>query len=257
MTLFVPNEQGQPEATDNAAADVYSSLVGEGKKYRDNEALAKSRIEADRFIETLKADNEEVRKELKARISLEDALAKITAPSTNAGTSNSAPQGQSEPIANGGNGTQTGGLSIEDAERLFEKKLIQTQNEAIQQQNMSTVMKAITSAWGADTEMTLRAKTVRLGLTPAQVDTIAANNPTAALAMFGLGQQEDPRQGGNVTPPRSTGTMPQSTSGLKAGVKNAAYWEAMRKAQPALYFSKSMTIQRHEEAQRLGDAYHN
>jgi len=258
------NEVGSPEKNEtNQSGSVYESLVGEGKKYKDNEALAYSRMEADSFIETLKREQREkeaeiarLHKELQARISLEEAVGKITAgPGSNAQTSNQSNTNGGESNAIGGSGTKSG-LSAEEAEKLFEKKLLQTQQELIQAQNLSAVDNELTKAWGPDKEIKLRTKAAELGLTEAQVDGIAKSNPKAFLAMFGLATIQESKPT-NVTPPRTSAIGVSGVSKVTPGVKNQAYWDAMRQSNPSLYFSKDMTIQRHRAAQELGDSFFN
>ena len=43
-------------------ADPLQELVGEGKKFKSIEDLAKSKVEADRFIDKLKSENDALRK---------------------------------------------------------------------------------------------------------------------------------------------------------------------------------------------------
>lgn len=262
MSLFQDQNtspQGDSNQTQTENGTSYENLVGEGKKYRDNEALANSKIESDRFIETLKREAREkeaeitrLHKELNARISLEEAVNKINvSPSNNALNSNQSPTSDGEQNVGG---SAKSGLSAEDAERLFEKKLLQTQQELVANQNLRTVDDELSKAWGADKDIKLRTKARELGLTEGQVDGIAKNNPKAFLAMFGL-LQETVQRSVQVTPPRSQteGSVPKITP----GVKNQAYWDAMRKSNPTLYFSQAMTVERHRSAVDLQDNYFN
>lgn len=262
MTLFNSNAPTGSPTEDNQQGSAFETLVGEGKKYKDNEALAYSKIEADRFIETMKqearekeAEIQRLHKELQARISLEDAVNKITKPvSNNAITSNQSTTNGDESNAFGGNGKPTG-LTAEEAERLFEQKLLNAQQELIHKQNLATVADELNKAWGADTDIRLRTKARELGLSEEQVDGIAKNNPKALLAMFGVGQSGAPAATApsGIAPPRSS--IPTQQSKIVPGVKNKAYWDAMRTNDPSLYHSQLMTIQRHRAALDLGDRY--
>lgn len=70
MSLF---EESKNEETVNH----YEALVGEGKKFTDNEALAKGKVAADQHIEKLEAEMAELRKDLDSRLTVEEALAKV------------------------------------------------------------------------------------------------------------------------------------------------------------------------------------
>lgn len=65
----------------------YETLVGEGKKFTDNEALAKGKVAADQHIEKLEAEMAELRKDLDARLTVEEALAKVNTNKTPENTS--------------------------------------------------------------------------------------------------------------------------------------------------------------------------
>src|ERR1051326_7251469 len=64
--------------------DYFQELVGENKKYKDNAALARSRVEADRHINLIEQQNKEyrddilkLREELRARENLQDLIDKL------------------------------------------------------------------------------------------------------------------------------------------------------------------------------------
>lgn len=266
MTLFSDPAntpaKGSSDDQTNQGGSYLERLVGDGKKYKDTEALARSRIEVESFAETLKAEAREkeaeiarLHKELNARISLEEAVSKITAPSSNnAQTSNQPSANDDESNAFGGN--VKGGLTAEQAEKLFEKKLLIAQQELVHQSNLAHVAQELDKVWGADRDVRLRVKSRELGLSEDQVDGIAKNNPKALLAMFGVGAAETRTTGTQqVTPPRSS--VPMGQSKITPGVKNKAYWDAMKQSDSALYFSQSMTIERHRSAVELGDGYFN
>jgi hypothetical protein len=59
---------------DGTENPTFNSLVGEGKKFKDIEALAKSKLEADTFINRLTDEAKELRKDLESRIRAEEAI---------------------------------------------------------------------------------------------------------------------------------------------------------------------------------------
>src|SRR5688572_12541162 len=68
------NNEPADSGDDNNQGSILEQLVGEGKKFADAEALAKCKAESDAFIETLKREQAELRRELDTRLSLEDFL---------------------------------------------------------------------------------------------------------------------------------------------------------------------------------------
>ena len=62
---------------DTPETSYYDRMVGEGKKFKDNEALAYSNFEKDRFIEQLKREQKELRDDLNSRLNMEELVNKL------------------------------------------------------------------------------------------------------------------------------------------------------------------------------------
>ena len=71
------SEENQDQGSNNES--LVAALVGSGKKYATLEELAKSRLEADSFIDTLKSENAELRKEQSSRTTIMDVMDAIKA----------------------------------------------------------------------------------------------------------------------------------------------------------------------------------
>ena len=62
---------------DTQTSDIVSALVGEGKKYKTLDDLAKGYINADGFIEQLKAENRELKEKATAAKTVDDVLQRL------------------------------------------------------------------------------------------------------------------------------------------------------------------------------------
>ena len=57
------NNETAPDQGANVEGSILDALVGEGKKYANLEELAKGKAEADSFIDKLKDENSDLRKQ--------------------------------------------------------------------------------------------------------------------------------------------------------------------------------------------------
>jgi hypothetical protein len=64
----------EAKTADPGTSSLVNELVGPGKKFKDLDALAKSKLESDAFIKQVQAENEGLRKDLEKRLKAEEAL---------------------------------------------------------------------------------------------------------------------------------------------------------------------------------------
>lgn len=250
MTTLFTGALGTQTATSTEVTDYLAELVGPGKKFETVADLAKGKWMSDNeFIPQLKLELEEVRKDLKTRTSLEEAIAKITAPQAQSSNLGATASGQS----NAGEIAQATGLTLAQAEALFDQKLTQTQRSIFEADNFRIVQSEVDKHWGAEADVRLRNKARELGLSTTEVDGIAKSNPKAFLAMFGLATTQASSAVQNVTPPRSHTST--TSSSATTGTRNKAYWDKMRQTDNGAYHSREMTVLRHKAALELGDAF--
>lgn len=76
-TSATPDGQTGTTPPDIQTSDIVSALVGEGKKYKTLDDLAKGYINADGFIEQLKAENRELKEKATAAKTVDDVLQRL------------------------------------------------------------------------------------------------------------------------------------------------------------------------------------
>jgi len=76
-TSATPDGQTGTTPPDTQTSDIVSALVGEGKKYKTLDDLAKGYINADGFIEQLKAENRELKEKATAAKTVDDVLQRL------------------------------------------------------------------------------------------------------------------------------------------------------------------------------------
>lgn len=247
MTLFNAdaNIDIQAPNDDNnvSEADYLSELVGEGKKFKDEQALAKSVKFKDEHIAKLEREMANAREEISKRATLEEFLDKIESRSR---TPNQEQLGE-------GDGNQEGATSLtpEAIKALVKQATLEERTQATEQQNLMASVQELQKAWGQNWQQKLVEKRNELGLSEEFMNSIAFKSPKALLNLVGVNQSPVGRnQEPNLyVPPRN---QMANASDTNSGGKNKAYWDKMQKTDPILYRSAAMTAERHRVAQQMG-----
>lgn len=232
--------------------ELFSSLVGEGKTYRDEEALAASRIEANKHITNIESENQTLRKLLAETTKVEDRSATMQEI-----LSKLQSNGTSQPLPTGGASTsqgtvnQTAGLTLEDVRKL----LLETERAKAAEVNLKTVNATLTSVFGDEAKVkeAIAVRATELGVSEDALKSLAASAPKAYLRMLGLDNQKP--SGGSVA---ARGAV--NTSGMEPdqGVRNEAWYERKKQEMGgAVKFALDTRIQQqlHKDMEALGDKF--
>ena len=226
--------------------------VGEGKKFKDVADLAKGKANSDAFITRLQQETEGLRKELNTRIKLEEFMDRMN--SQNSSGANQATQTAGQ--GNQTDGTASSATSTPDIERLIEERLAQKAAELIEKQNLEASRNKLQEVFGKDYQADLERRTNELGLSKEFVGNLAKTQPKALFALLGLDVQQQSRRNDDIFAPKSS----MNTSGLgqsQTSEKNWAYFEKMRKQNPASYWSPQVQNEIHRNAERLGERFYS
>lgn len=210
----------------------HDRLVGEGKKFKDVEALARGKWEADQTVAARERELREIRDELNKRLNMEELVNKIgkNAPSTpvhNAGLeSHEVPTPTVMP---------TNVVDPNEIVNLVKNTMTQEQTKLQQEKNLNAVASQLQKVWGDDWVTKLRNAGRSLDLTETQMDVMAKTSPKALLqAVMPTQTKVD-----NVSPPRSTilGIPQQSQE------SGWSKYEKMRRENPRMYYSPQIQLQ--------------
>lgn len=180
------------QATD--AATLLSSIKNESgePKYKTVEEGLKALQHSQSFIEQLKREKAEADAKLTTLQKEADKIAELE-------------RTVQELIK--GNGNQSPGATtpqtIDEASiaAVVERHLTATQQKALRDQNVSTVVKTLQEKFGKDASEKFYSKAQELGMTKAEMNELAAKSPVAVIQLFGL----------NVNPGRNT-SAPNTSS---------------------------------------------
>lgn len=233
-----------PDTTDEK--NYLEELVGEGKKYKDPQALAKSRVKADEFIEQLKRENAGLRQDLNQRVKMEEFLGKMEQ------VSREAPIKDQEQLGSEPESERTA-IKPEDLEPVVERIYEAREARAARQQNLAEVKSDLLKTYGPNYASKVREIGASIGMDDSAIQEMAAQRPKAFAKLFGLNRPANNEL--FEAPPRSS----VNVEGFKpsaAGGKNYAYFEAMRQKEPRKYWSPSVQNEMHRLATQYGDDFY-
>lgn len=218
-------------------------LVGEGKKFKTPEELARGKYESDEYIKTLtkrfdelREDNQRIRDEANAKAKLEEILDRLESKrdTQDAKTENANDKEPFDP------------KQIED---LVNTKLTQHELNKKQQENLSLVRGKLKEAFGDNYQTSLQDQIEELGLTKDFFNDLAKNHPSVLIRTLGLDQAKAKES--FTTPPKGDSTFrPQG-----AKKRGYSYYQEMKKSNPNLYFDPKIAVQMHNDSMEQGMSF--
>jgi hypothetical protein len=240
MSIFQTGDQ--PVGQTAALAD----LVGEGKKFKTADDLAKAKLESDRFIESLQRENKEMREDLSARLTVEQALAKqreagnVEPPKPTENTPN--PQRQ---------------VDLGDQ---IEQALAKRDQAKTVQSNIEIVTTKMTEVFGSIDKAaeTISARSKELGMSVESLQQMAASNPKAFYKLIGV-EDKPP-----ATNPTSSWQRAKNPAAMKSAVSEStvkpgtyAYYQEIRRSDPATYYTPRVQLAMDRDAREKGQSFYS
>lgn len=233
---------------DNLSVDTNKNyleeLVGEGRKFKTPEDLARGKYEADMFIESLKREKAELttdyralREEMQSRARLEELLDQLKNPQDGEHTTNA---NQDNKQAN---------TDPSQLESLFDKKIREYESSKKEEQNFNLVKSKLQERYGSDHGRYLKEQMENLGLTKEDIDQMARRHPQVLIKTLGL--DATPQRQDFQTPPQTTQRF--APSGPQK--RTQSYYQKMRKENPNLYHDPKTALQMHNDAIALGQEF--
>lgn len=233
MTSVLDQNISVEPNTNNTTTDPLGNLVGEGKKFKTVEDLARGKLEADAFIQRLQDEAAQIRKELDARLTVEEQLKRHTQAGTPAPAAGDTPQAPAS-------------LDEKAIESLLDAKFKERQTADTVKANKAQVDTALLKMFDNDLNKARAAVAQieqELGI---KVSDIASASPQAALRLFG-------GSGKGYASEHSTHTS-LSFNNQNGEVKNKAYYDNLKRTMGTGKFLMNHKIQNemHKDAMRLG-----
>jgi rRNA maturation endonuclease Nob1 len=239
MTIFKPDNN--PDTTDQGDKDYLSELVGEGKKFADAAALAKGKAQSDAFILQLQNEMRELREDLAKRTTVEQFVDQLASRQP---TSTQVIQTPAEDDDN------DNPLTEADIRRLAREAYVEDQTRRTQEQNFAKAQALLAAEFGSNYVPVLQARARELGLSEDFLNSVAAQSPEALVKLVSKGESQVTN---SHAPPR-TNLNNQHTREDNV-VKNQAYYNKLRQTDPKRYHSYEITVERHRQAQKMGESF--
>lgn len=220
------NADGTPATPAPTATGALADLVGDGKKFKTVEDLARGKIEADTFIERLKEENAqalaEARKAALADEQLESLRNEIKA----------LREARGEPSRDNTNPA----LTLESVKTLVAQTLTQAESNRTAQQNVNVANDAMVKTYGSleAAGAAVKAKAVEVGMSMDALRDLAAKSPSAFIKIMGgeaSKQSAEPLNPNRVV----TGIVPNSSNEPAEGTKE--YFDTIQKRSRSEYFT--------------------
>lgn len=218
-------------------------FVGEGKKYRDAEAVAKALVEKDNFIERLKAEQEALRSELSTRPNVDrsqEILDRLES------LNRREPVTERQPEPSVVERTEVKGLSAEDVDRILSDRERRAKAEA----NIAKVKEVLIEKFGDKYPQALKSMAEKNGLGTKFLDTMAAESPQALLNLMAVEKPET-----LFTPPNSV-VQPGSFIPSSGNPRNEKYYKQLLATDKTKYFSAEVQNQQYKDMMALKEAYY-
>lgn len=248
--LFTQTNTNNPPTDTNK--NYFEELVGEGKKFKSQEDLARAKVESDRFIEQLKGELGGIRQELNTRLTIEQMMDKISTPRSETPNSES---GSHQPSGNGEGGAKQ--ITEEDIARLVEQRLSQADKLRTQEANLNFVRSSLEEKYGPQFATHLKEAASTLGVGEEFLNNLAKEQPKAFLKLI---ENETPKQptasntNGLFTPPQGRQMAPVKGF-TPTGDRKMSYYNDLKAKDPSTYWSPSVQNQLHQDALRLGETF--
>lgn len=233
-----------------------SNLVGEGKKFKTVDDLAKGKLESDAFITKIQSENKELRDLV---VKLSDKVDKVEKKQILFGNLNSNDDEHSNNDDTTSNASTTtsatnqtqAGLGEDDVLRLVERREVQKTRE----NNVRTVNQALVKEFGAEAKNVVAAKAAELGLPVEYLFNMAEASPNAFFAAIGF--QPNANRNATLTSRVQGVNTISGSNGAKQGLRNNAYYADLRKKMGNTKFAldTNVQIQMHKDMQELGDLF--
>ncbi len=232
-------EQAAAQAVQTGTAsqtqsEMVAALVGEGKKYKTVDDLAKAYVNADTFIETLKAENRELKEKATAAKTVEDVLERLQQQQATTTTDHSAP-------------------SVSDLTKLVEQTVTGLETQKQRNGNLKVADQKMKEVFGEKAADVFNTAATTPELRKVYME-LAAVDPDKFVMMFTGKKAEnvgvDTGGGVNSAAQHASPSPRVNTVGTKD------YFDNIRRTNPSLYYSQEFQVNMDKSVRSNPDLYY-
>jgi len=251
-TMFEEVANTDPGAPTNTPSDSFlEKYVGEGKKYKDVEELAKAYDNANAFIPTLKADMEALKE-----FTLEQLASRANASNPNQPDPPLNPNERDGSHPNPANPAPPKEREEVDLNERIKQALEERDTEKRLKENAKITEEAMLKHYGSKEAAVeaIRVKAEELNVSPQWLADSAFQSPKAFFGVMGI-SEETPRS--TSTPNASSDVNPRTIEQKFGGPKpnTYAWYDNIRRTDPKRYRSPELQQALMADAMRLGNDF--
>jgi hypothetical protein len=240
-------KQDDQSIQSDPSKNYFEELVGEGKKFKSPEDLARGKFESDSYIRILERRLDDIRNDYlkldsdyKSRAKLEEIVDQL---SNNRQAQSGSEQTQSE---RGEDTAQK--FDPKQVENLVSSEIQKYETQKKQQDNYNFLENKLKERYGDSYKTAFRSQLDKAGISEDLAKNLAVNHPNVLLKAIGF--DNEPRE--NYQNP-IIGTQRSEAFTPTTGPKRTwTYYEKMRKEQPELYRQPKIAVQMQEDYRTLG-----
>lgn len=240
---------GEDQFTIDPNTDYLQELVGENKKFKDVQSLAKGKAESDAYIKMMERRLDESNNDylnLKGEYQAKASLAELLDQYKNQRTQND----DINPPVIDVNERQPNSIDPKQIESLVSSKIQEHEMTRKHQENFELVRRKAEEHYGPDYKRILNQQVNDLGMTPEQLDNLARTTPTAAIRALGLEVQTREDFQPPVRSNQRSSFTPKGTE-----KRTWTWYQNLKRTNPELYKDSKTTVQMHKDAIALGDEF--
>lgn len=221
-----------------------NQLVGEGKKFKDLESLARGKMEADRHIGEITKTLDELRAELAKQDYAKSLLEQMSKGSETVAE-------QPTPNIPSSSNTENTTQSASDIESLVEKVITEKERSRTVNQNLAIASEEMEKQFGDKAGQILKTKSIELGMSVERLKEIAAESPSAFFQMIGVNAKAKP-----TAPVATQSSIRSEGFNSNSQDRDFDYYQKIRKENRSLYYSPKVQNMMIQDRQRLGDKFY-
>lgn len=234
-------EVPKSEVTIDPNKNYLEDLVGEGKKFKTPEELAKGKIHADTYISQLQKRLDDAERELKTRMTLEQFMDKMATPQSREQTE--------QPVIR----PDTGNTSpdAQSIETLLEQALARREAVKAQETNQARVTRVLQEQFGPDATRAVNHTADNLGMSVKDLQALAMNNPAAFFRLMGV-DESSARQTFTPQVPQTQVNQQFNQPARDASAHGRRFYDELKRKDPVKYASQETTVAMYKDMMRLG-----
>lgn len=244
---LLSGENDTPQVDPNK--DYLAELVGEGKKFKTVQDLARGKFQADIHIDLLEKTKDQLRadylklsEDAQAQATLKDLVTQLKAPIQQ-------PASSITPQANVDN--QRPSIDPKELESLVDSRLNERELSRKQSDNFKLVQDRLKERFGSNYQTVLKQQIDELQLPSDYVNDLARRSPEAFFRTMGLTEQ--PRN--DFQAPARSSVRSDNYASQGGQDETWSYWQKLKETNPKLYLDPKTVVRMEKAYERLGKKF--